>query len=72
MNVVDNWFRGDMSHKMAEILLDSKSLIYQYLRQRAVQELFKEHSSRRNDNHKILFSLVVFEEWLRSYTAPSL
>jgi len=70
-NVVDTWFRSDVSNKMAEILLDSESRMYQYLRPRAVQELFKEHSSGRNDNHKILFSLVVFEEWLRSYTAPS-
>ncbi len=67
MNVVDNWFRGEMDNRMAEILLDSESRIYQYLRQRAVQDLFKEHSSGRNDNHKILFSLVVFEEWLRSH-----
>lgn len=67
VNVVDNWFRGEMDNKMAEILLDSESRIYQYLRQRAVQELFKEHSSGRNDNHKILFSLIVFEEWLRSH-----
>src|SRR5947208_3080948 len=67
MNVVDNWFRGDMSHKLAEILLDNESQIYQYLRQSAVQELFKQHASGRHDNHKILFSLVVFEEWLRSH-----
>ena len=68
-NVVDNWFRGAMDNKMAEILLDSESRMYQYLRPQAVQKLFKEHSSGRNDNYKILFSLVVFEEWLRSYTA---
>src|SRR5437870_3608524 len=69
VNVVDNWFRGAMDNKMAEILLDSESRMYQYLRPQAVQKLFKEHSSGRNDNYKILFSLVVFEEWLRSYTA---
>ena len=68
-NVVDNWFRGAMDNKMAEILLDRESRMYQYLRPQAVQKLFKEHSSGRNDNYKILFSLVVFEEWLRSYTA---
>jgi asparagine synthase (glutamine-hydrolysing) len=68
-NVVDNWFRGAMDNRMAEILLDRHSSIYQYLRQAPVHELFTEHSSGRHDNHKILFSLVVFEEWLRAHTA---
>lgn len=67
VNVVDNWFRGAMANKLAAILLDGESKIYQYLCQRAVEKLFKEHSSGRNDNHKILFSIVVFEEWLRSH-----
>jgi len=66
-NVVDDWFRLQMDNRMAEILLDSDSRMYQYLSQRAVQKLFREHSARHNNNHKILFSLVVFEEWLRSY-----
>ena len=67
VDVVDSWFRGAMDNKLAEILLDNESQIYQYLRQSAVQELFKQHASGRHDNHKILFSLVVFEEWLRSH-----
>ena len=65
VNVVDDWFRGAMGNKLEEILLDNKSQMYQYLRPTAVQELFKQHSSGRHDNHKILFSLVVFEEWLK-------
>jgi len=64
-NVVDNWFRGAIDNKMADTLLDGSSRIYQYLRPAVVRELFEQHSSGRHDNHKILFSLVVFEEWLR-------
>jgi len=45
--------------------------IYQYLRQAPVRELFKQHSSGRNDNHKILFSLFLFEEWLRAHEVSS-
>ena len=55
---------------MTETLLDSGSRIYQYLRPSAVRELFEQHASGRHDNHKILFSLVVFEEWLRAHEAP--
>ena len=65
VNVVDDWFRGAISNKMAEILLDSDSKIYEYLRPTAVQQLFEDHRSGRQDNHKILFSLIVCEEWLR-------
>jgi asparagine synthase (glutamine-hydrolysing) len=65
VNVVDDWFRGTASRKMEEILLDRESQIYNYLRPLAVQEMFKQHQSGQNDNHKLLFSLVVFEEWLR-------
>jgi asparagine synthase (glutamine-hydrolysing) len=70
VNVVDDWFRGVMDNKMAETLLDGDSRIHHYLRAAAVRELFEQHSSGREDNHKILFSLVVFEEWLRAHEAP--
>ncbi len=69
-NVVDDWFRGAMDSRMTEALLDSGSKIFQYLRPAAVRELFEQHASGRNDNHKILFSLVVFEQWLRVQEEP--
>jgi asparagine synthase (glutamine-hydrolysing) len=65
VNVVDDWFRSSANKKMEEILLDRESKIYDYLRPPAVREMFRQHQSGQNDNHKILFSLVVFEEWLR-------
>jgi asparagine synthase (glutamine-hydrolysing) len=70
VNVVDDWFRGTIDNRMAETLLDASSRIYQYLRAGAVRKLFEQHSSGREDNHKILFSLVVFEEWLRAHESP--
>lgn len=66
-NVVDDWFRGVMDSKMADTFMDGQSRMYQYLSRPAVQTLLKEHASGQNDNHKILFSLIVFEEWLRSH-----
>jgi asparagine synthase (glutamine-hydrolysing) len=65
VNVVDDWFRGATDSKMAYIFMDGQSKMYQYLRPHSVQQLYKEHTSGRSDNHKILFSLIVFEEWLR-------
>jgi len=70
VNVVDEWFRGAMDSKMADAMLDRGSKIYQYLRPAAVRTLFEQHASGRNDNHKVLFSLIVFEEWLRTHDEP--
>jgi asparagine synthase (glutamine-hydrolysing) len=67
VNVVDDWFRGSAQRKLEGILLDRESRIYDYLRPSAVAQIFKEHHSGQNDNHKVLFSLVVFEEWLRTH-----
>jgi len=64
-NVVDDWFRGAMDGKMVETFMDGQSKMYQYLNPQTVQQLYREHAVGRHDHHKILFSLVVFEEWLR-------
>jgi len=70
VNVVDDWFRGAMNGRMTETLMDSGSKIYRYLRPAAVREIFQQHSSGQQNNHKILFSLVVLEEWLRAQEEP--
>ena len=70
VNVVDEWFKGAFDNQMADTLRDPKSKIFQYLRHQAVKNLFDQHASGRNDNHKILFSLVLFEEWLRVHEEP--
>jgi len=71
VNVVDEWFRSTIDSKMTATFLDASSRIYQYLRMDRVRVLFEQHTSGRQDNHKILFSLIVFEEWLRAHVVPS-
>jgi len=66
VNVVDDWFHDALRGKIKDYLLDDKSLMYEFLQPEVVRRLLGEHVSRRHDNHKILFSLVVFEQWLRS------
>ena len=69
VNVVDDWFRSSADSKIAA-LRDPSSNIYQYLRPAAVRELCDQHTRGQRDNHKILFSLVLFEEWLRVHDEP--
>jgi len=65
VNVVDDWFNNSATGKISELLLDENSLMFQLLKPVAVKKLLDDHQSRRQDNHKLLFSLVMFEQWLR-------
>jgi asparagine synthase (glutamine-hydrolysing) len=71
MNVVDEWFREAQSQKMEGMLLDPQSHIFDFLRPAAVRGLLEEHRSGASDHHKVLFSLVVLEEWLRASFIPA-
>ena len=70
VNVVDDWFRGASATERwkrfcwmsgSDISIPSSS---------RREANFEEHRSGQKDNHKILFSLVVFEEWLRAHEEP--
>ena len=65
VNVVDDWFNDSATGKISELLLDGNSLMYSVLKPAPVKKLLDDHQSHRQDNHKILFSLVMFEQWLR-------
>ncbi len=65
VNVVDGWFRSSVRGQLSELLLDQSSLMYELLKPEPVQKLLSDHRSGRQDNHKLLFSLVMVEQWLR-------
>ncbi len=65
VNVVDDWFRGSFQGKVNDCLADPQSRIYQHLDPAAVTALQQRHASGQEDQHKLLFSLVVLEQWLR-------
>lgn len=65
VNVVDQWFNASMKGALPGMLLDKGSLMFELLDPRAVRTLLDEHRSGRQDNHKLLFSLVMVEQWLR-------
>ena len=58
-----------MSNYVTGLLLDGDSLMYSLLNPAPVKKLLEDHQSRRQDNHKLLFSLVMFEQWLRGVRA---
>ncbi len=66
VNVVDGWLHSSLSGKLPELLQNPDSLIFSLLKRKPMQKLLEDHRSGRQDNHKLLFSLSLFEEWLRS------
>jgi asparagine synthase (glutamine-hydrolysing) len=65
VNVVDGWFNSTVEGALPEMLLGKESLMFDLLDPARVKALFDDHRSGKQDNHKILFSLVMFEQWLR-------
>ena len=64
-NVVDEWFRSSLKGELSELFLDESSLMFGLLNPKPVRRLLEGHQSGRQDNHKLLFSLVMLEQWLR-------
>src|SRR6476660_3181452 len=65
VNVVDDWFRSSLKGELPGTLLDEGSLMFDLLEPARVRDLLQAHQSGRQDNHKLLFSLVMVEQWLR-------
>jgi asparagine synthase (glutamine-hydrolysing) len=65
VNVVDAWFRSSVRGHLSELFLDDSSPMYDLLEREPIRKLLNDHRSGRQDNHKLLFSLVMVEQWLR-------
>lgn len=65
VNVVDEWFQNSLGSNLGDYLRDSQSLMFEFLNPKSVSCLLEGHRAGQHDNHKLLFSLVVLEEWLR-------
>jgi asparagine synthase (glutamine-hydrolysing) len=64
-NAVDGWLRSSAQGELSERLQDESSLMFELLKPEPVRKLLNDHRSGRQDNHKLLFSLVMLEQWLR-------
>jgi asparagine synthase (glutamine-hydrolysing) len=64
-NVVDGWLRSSAQGQLSDLLLDERSLMFGLLKPDPVRKLLNDHRCGRQDNHKLLFGLVMLEQWLR-------
>jgi len=65
VNVVDGWFNSSMQGMLPDLLLSHNSRMYQLLEPEPVKQLLEQHRTGKQDNHKLLFSLVMLEQSLR-------
>lgn len=65
VDVVDRWYRESLDGQLRDTLLDPASVLYTVLRPDRVHALVRDHRDGRRDNHKVIHSLIVLEEWLR-------
>jgi asparagine synthase (glutamine-hydrolysing) len=71
VDAVDDWLQAPDANPLREHLLDEQSLIYRLLQPAAVQSMLRDHMARRRDCHKLLFTLVALETWLRAQAADT-
>ena len=71
VNVVDAWLHSSVNGALAQTLLGEDSLMFRLLEPSRVRQLLDDHRAGREDNHKLLFSLVMIEQWMRGITAPA-
>ena len=65
VNVVDQWLQSSADSTLLSSLVDPHSLMFDLLEPQPVRQLLDDHRSGRDDNHKLLYSLAMFEQWLR-------
>jgi asparagine synthase (glutamine-hydrolysing) len=64
---IKHWFRGSMKGFSEEMLLSPSSRTHSLLDQAAVRGILKSHGWNMRDSSRRIWSLLVLEQWCRSY-----
>jgi asparagine synthase (glutamine-hydrolysing) len=62
-----SWFRGDSIDYVRRVLLSPDASIYEFLDPAGVQPLVDEHLEGRENRRLLLWSLLSFEHWCRTF-----
>src|SRR5947207_6707480 len=57
----------DLSGYLREILLSSKSINRRYFKPQGLESLIEENTSKKKDHQRLLWQLIVLEEWHRQF-----
>jgi asparagine synthase (glutamine-hydrolysing) len=62
-----SWFRGESLDYVRRRLLESDSPIYEYLAERTVRSLVREHLEGTVNRRLLIWSLLSFDQWCRTF-----
>lgn len=66
-----SWFRGESIEYVRRLLFKGSPIIYEYLDRQAIQQLVNEHLEGRQNRRLLIWSLVYFEEWCKTFLMES-
>jgi asparagine synthase (glutamine-hydrolysing) len=64
-----SWFRGESIEYVRRLILDPNARIYEFLRPDTVSELVGEHLRGEHNRRLLVWSLLSFEWWCRTFSA---
>jgi len=62
-----SWFKGESIDYVRRVLLDRSASIYKYMDYGPVNSLVEEHLSGKSNRRLLIWSLLSFENWCRSF-----
>jgi len=62
-----SWFRGESIEYLNRLLRDPKARIYEFVEPAYVERILEEHTSGRINRRLLIWSLLSFEWWCRSF-----
>ncbi|MDP9067828.1 MAG: asparagine synthase (glutamine-hydrolyzing) [Actinomycetota bacterium] len=62
-----SWFRGESINYVRRTLFERSAVIYEFLDRRVVQELVEDHFGGRQNRRLLIWSLMSFEQWCRTF-----
>ena len=60
-------FQGELKEYSNNLLLDKNARINKYFNKDVVQEILDAHQQGKQDHHRLIWQLVVLEEWLKQH-----
>jgi len=63
------WFRGESIDYVRKLILSPDALMYEFLRPDTVRRLVEDHLEGRENRRLLLWSLLNFEHWCRTFLA---
>ena len=60
-------FQGELKEYSNSLLLDDNAKLNAYFDSQVVRKILEEHQQGKQDHHRLIWQLVVLEEWLKQH-----